>query len=272
MISNYNMDTGEYETPRPKSQPTPGGEQTNTPDTAGGGSAENVANRWSDYLASMLGDAQNKQYRGGGFKPKFSQQYQDYTNNMYGRVEDYMNDPRGYSDEELAMMRGKGMDAITASGGGYRQMMEDAQKNQGYYGGSLGNLEGVGRQTSRNIADLQRNIALSDMDIRRQQGQNAMQVGMGWGSQMSGDERFMIGQRGAAASRGAGAYNKNLDYIRGLQRDIGQMDIQEGMYRTGIDWQNRQADMQYPQYPTGGNSNPQDPRNAGYGTRYPANY
>ena len=81
-----------------------------------------------------------------------------------------------------------------------------------------------------------------------------------------------MGQRGAAASRWAGAGNRNLDYIRGLQRDIGQMDIQEQMYRDAANWANMGADTQYPQYPTGGYSNPQDPRNAGYGTRYPANY
>lgn len=251
MITNWNKETREYSGPRQKPQPTPGG-QTNTPDGGQGTSpAEGVANRWSDYLASMLGDSQSNQYRGGGYKPKFSQQYQDYTSDMYGRVGDYMDDPRGYSDEEYAMMSGRGVDAITAQGGGYRQMMEDAQKNKGFYGGSLGNLEGVGRQTSRNIAGLQRDIALGDMDIRRTQAQNAMQVGMGWGSQMSGDERFMMGQRGAAAGRRAGASNRNLDYIRGLQRDIGQMDIQEQMYRDAINWQNMGADQQYPQYPTG---------------------
>jgi len=199
----------------------------------------------------MLGDAQSSKYRGSGFKPAFSDKYKGFVSNMYNRVGDYMDNPRGYSDEELAMMRGKGMDAITAQGGGYRQMMEDAQKNRGFYGGSLGNLEGVGRQTSQNLANLQRDIALSDMDIRRQQGQNAMQVGMGWQGAMSGDERFMIGQRGAAAVRGAGAYNRNLDYIRGLQRQIGQMDIQEQMYRDAANWQNLGADQQYPQYPTG---------------------
>jgi len=251
VITNWNKETREYSGSRPKPQPTPGG-QTNTPDGGQDTSpAEGVANWWSDYLVSMLGDAQNNQYRGGGYKPKWSDQYKGFRDDMYSRVGDYMDDPRGYSDEEYAMISGRGVDAITAQGGGYRQMMEDAQKNKGFYGGSLGNLEGVGRQTSRNIAGLQRDIALGDMDIRRTQAQNAMQVGVGWGSQMSGDERFMMGQRGAAASRGAGAYNKNLDYIRNLQRQIGQMDIQEDVYRTGIDWQNRQADMQYPQYPTG---------------------
>ena len=275
MISNYNASTGEYETPRrkitptpdsgtpPKPMPTPGGDGINTPDS----------NRWSDYLAAMLGDTgQGKGYRGSGYRPEFSQQYQDYVDNMYGRVGGYMDDPRGYSDEEYAMMSGRGVDALTARGGGFRQMMEDAQKNRGFYGGSLGNLEGVGRQTSQNIADLQRNIALSDMDIRRQQAEKAMQLGIGWQGAMSDDEKFMVGQKGAAASRGAGLANRNLDYIRNLQRQIGQMDIQEQMYRDTANWANMGADMQYPQYPTGQQYSAQDPRRYGMGGRYSAEY
>jgi len=133
MISDYDPSSGEYGSPRPigmrPNAPTPQATKTSvTPPPTDD-------NHWNDYLMGMLADAQNNQYRGGGYKPAFSQQYQDYTNNMYGRVGEYMDDPRGYSDEELGMMRGQGIDAITAQGGGYRQMMEDAQKNKGFYGG-----------------------------------------------------------------------------------------------------------------------------------------
>ncbi len=221
----------------------------------GGGDVPPVGTtRWSDYLRKMYANGQAKGYQGGGYTPKqlefqgFSDEYNKYRRDQQGRVERYMNDPRGYNDSEFAMMQGRGADAITAQGGGYRQMMKDAVSKGGFNSGSIyGSLDKSAQNTQSNIAGMQRDLAIQDMDLRRQQQQTALGLGNQWAGQQSSDDRWLSeGQMSvdarneanrASAINSANSRRTAWDNQQlALQNRIGEMDIEERRYNDDQAW------------------------------------
>lgn len=266
----YNSYTGRYDEPINGNGRDVGGNRTGggygggnqLSQTTGGNSPDSPDNdndvdstRNSDYLRALLSNMQSTGYRGGGgYNPKqltfggFSDKYDKYRGDQQGRVERYMDDPRGYNDQQFAMMSGRGADAITAQGGGMRQMMNDAISKGGIQSGSVyGGLADNANNVLSTTANMQRDLAINDMNTRTQQQQASIGAGSQWAGQMSSDDRWLTeGQmsvdsqneanraRAAASARsGRTAYDNK---ILAMQMKIGESDVEEGRYDDSQAW------------------------------------
>lgn len=211
--------------------------------------------RNSDYLRRLLENMQSRGYRGGGgYNPNqlsfegFSDRYNKYRGDQTDRIEGYMTDPRGYNDREFAMMQGRGQDAIVAQGGGFRQMMKDAITQGGINSGSVyGSLNKAGANTTANIANMERDLALGDMNLRREQQQAALGMGSQWAGQMSSDDRWLTeGQlsvdsqneqnRARAAANRSSSRTAYENQLLAMQMRIGESDVEEGRYLDDQAW------------------------------------
>ncbi len=265
-IRQYNGSTGGYETPskqnvneymQPNRDSTIRNQQITkeAQDSINGNSPDTTTTRWSDYLRKMYANGQATGYQGGGgYNPKqlefsgFSDEYNKYRTDQRGRIEAYMDNPRGYNDQEFSMMQGRNVDSINAQGGGYRQMMQDALQQGGMSSGSLySGLDKSAQNTQSAIANAQRDLALQDMDLRRQQQQTALGLGNQWAGQMTSDDRWLSEgqmsvdrqneQARVNAINSANANRRAWDNQQlALQNKIGQMDIDERRYNDDQAW------------------------------------
>lgn len=173
----------------------------------------------------------------------FSQQYQDYRNQMYQQIAGLMDQSGGMKPREYDMIAARNADAIAAQTAG---QMELARRNaartgtldSGMYSRQAGDIAGQGAMAARQAST---NLALEDMARRNAWKQFATEANMNFLNTMGGQEQFQSGlqtqlnqdyqtrreaaQR-AAQSAAAAAQNRNW----AMQKEIADMGIRQQQY------------------------------------------
>lgn len=226
-------------------------------------------NSWSDpytkMLAELRGSAVGGGSGGGGVArsdvPQFDKQYTDYRDSMYTNIANLMARPQGYSEPQLALMRGGATDAVNAQAGGARQAALSNASRMGLMGTGAGmiGVDNVNRNLDTQLANQNRDITLADMEAARKGAYDANAAGQQWAGMMGGEQ---AGQQGvkiqneqdyqnrvsAANNAQAGAANARQNQIMQLQYEIAQQDQAKEKYDnqlafTMMDQQNQYANQ-----------------------------
>ncbi len=123
-----------------------------------------------------------------------SQNFQDFNQNLFGQVSDFMGQPTGYSDEEFALLRGQDADRIFGGAEANDAALLSQLSQAGLAGGGAAGQALFDNQNARldRAADSSRQLSLADLDMQRQGRMNAINVGTQFGAQQG---QFEQGQQ-----------------------------------------------------------------------------
>jgi hypothetical protein len=217
------------------------------PTTSYGGDAPDWTLGYKDLLTGL--QAQGTGGGGGGAKINpltmrpFDSQYTDFRDTMYGNIASLMQNPQGYSPEEYAMMQGRMADDINAGAAGQQQAARMQASRGGYAGTGIGEamISDIGRQNQAQLGNSYRDLALNDMNLKREGTYQAANAAQNWAGQMGGEQQYLTGQqldldkdyqnRKEAADRArAGAGRAKQAQIYNLQKQIVDVGIQQQQY------------------------------------------
>ena len=215
--------------------------------------AGDLYNDWRDPYEEMLKNLQAQRGGGGGGggrkkveridMPEFDPRYTGMREAGYQNIEDLLANPAGYSQEELGVLQGQALDKVYATIAGARSAAANQASRGGYLGTGIGEqiMAAPDKQGLTEASGALTNIALQDMQLKREGAYQANAAMQNWMNQMGSEQQYLANtkiqlekeyreaveraQRAKAANRA-----RYESQVFALQKEIADIGIKQEMY------------------------------------------